>query len=155
MRAFACTKKQVETIAERLFHSPPCMQMMRSSTRAARGSQAKRELRRDHANSPCWSPIRSMHSSRNPNSALMSAACSCIPLLANRTSLPIVANNSQLYPPLAINAEWYAPQLRLCLTTRAISGFLSAPLCKKRKPETSDFEYGSAKVIKNVSGQTS
>ena len=51
------------------------MQTMRSSMSAARGSQLKRELMRCQAQSPCWSPMRSMHSSRNPNSALMSEAC--------------------------------------------------------------------------------
>ena len=59
--------------------APPCMQMMRSSMRAASGSQLKRLFRRCQAHSPCWSPMRSMHSSRKPKRALMSAACICMP----------------------------------------------------------------------------
>lgn len=47
-----------------------------SSIVAANGSQLNRLLRRFHAQMPCCSPNRSVHSNRNPKSALMSEACS-------------------------------------------------------------------------------
>ncbi len=57
---------------------PPCMHRTLSSIVAANGSQLKRLLRRFQAQMPCCSPNRSVHSSRNPNSALMSEACRCM-----------------------------------------------------------------------------
>ena len=63
------------TPTRQLRHSPPCMHRTLSSMHAASGSQLKSEFSRVHAHRPLRSPSRSMHSIRNPNSALMSAAC--------------------------------------------------------------------------------
>ena len=56
-------------------HSCPANPRTLSSMSAASGSQLNSVLRRCQALSPCWSPSRSRHSRRKPNSALMSAAC--------------------------------------------------------------------------------
>ena len=58
-----------------LQYPPPCMQRILSSMLAASGSQLNSAFRRVQAQMPCGSPSRSMHSMRNPKSALMSAAC--------------------------------------------------------------------------------
>ena len=62
------------------------MQMMRSSMSAASGSQLNRELSRVQAQTPCWSPSRSMHSRRKPKSALMSAACAYCQVQISQTA---------------------------------------------------------------------
>uniref|UniRef100_A0A0A9CKI8 Uncharacterized protein n=1 Tax=Arundo donax TaxID=35708 RepID=A0A0A9CKI8_ARUDO len=53
---------------------PPCIQMIFFSISAAKGSQLNNLFIRCQVQIPSLSPIRSIHSIRKPNKALISAA---------------------------------------------------------------------------------